>query len=242
MMKQPFMDEDEEMNSNGDTTGRSLLRENDTKKEGEEGGFPYCSCLSVGYYKSYFDVDTVDVLNRLRSCTVYCGQDDQFVNMIDEKPDLYGPFWITTSLVFSVAVSSHISNWLSSWMTGENWQYDFQSIVTASSLLYGYMGIVPFLVYIGLKQFGGELKLLTLICLYGYSLGVFLPASILCLVPSPTIIWIALMTAAASSAILLIRNILPSLPSASQSHSQTVMGVVGVIQVILCLALKLCIY
>ena len=236
------MDDDEEMmNSNGDSSGRSLLRETDSKKE-EEGGFPYCSCLSVAYYKSYFDVDTADVLARIKSSTIYCGKDDQFVNLIDEKPDLYGPFWITTSLVFSVAVSSHISNWLSSWMTGENWEYDFQSIVTASSLLYGYLGIVPFIVYIGLKQFGGEMKLLTLVCLYGYSLGVFIPASILCLVPSPTIIWISLMTAAVSSAILLIRNILPSLPAASQGHTQTVMGVVGAMQVILCLALKLCIY
>jgi hypothetical protein len=93
-----------------------------------------------------------------------------------------------------------------------------------------------------MKQVGGELKLLTLICLYGYSLGVFLPASVLCLMPSPTVIWLTLMAAAASSGVLLIRNLCPALPAEAQQHSQTLMGVIGVIQVVLCLSLKLCIY
>ena len=115
-MKQPFMDDDEEMNSNGDVSGAAC---SGRTRRSRRPRVPTVAARVQSYYKSYFDVDTVDVVSRIKSSTIYCGQDDQFVNMIDEKPDLYGPFWITTSLVFSVAVSSHISNWLSSWMTGE---------------------------------------------------------------------------------------------------------------------------
>ncbi len=47
------------------------------------------------YYQPYFDVDTTDIISRVRKSTVYCGQEGQFIDEIDEKPDLYGPFWVS---------------------------------------------------------------------------------------------------------------------------------------------------
>jgi hypothetical protein len=93
-MKQPFVEDDEEMN--GDASGRGLLQGNQTNYDNnKDEGFPYCGCLSVKYYQPYFDVDTTDIISRVRKSTVYCGQEGQFIDEIDEKPDLYGPFWVS---------------------------------------------------------------------------------------------------------------------------------------------------
>ena len=149
---------------------------------------------------------------------------------------------ISTSLVFSVAVSSHISNWLSSWMTGENWVYDFQSLVTASTIIYGYMFLVPLAMYLVMRQLGSSMGLVLTICLFGYALGVFIPASMICIFPSATIIWLTLMAAAVSSSVLLVRNMVPQLPPEAQGQAQTLMAVIGAAQVIFMATLKFSIY
>ena len=144
--------------------------------------------------------------------------------------------------MFSVAVSSHISNWLSSWMTGENWVYDFQSLVTASTIIYGYMFLIPFVMYMVMRQFGSSMGLVLTICLFGYALGVFIPASMICIFPSATIIWLTLMAAAVSSSVLLVRNVVPQLPPEAQGQAQTIMVLIGVSQLVFMAALKICIY
>ncbi len=82
---------------------------------------PLCGCLSVRFYQPYFDVDTADVTSRIAHALFYCKREENFLAFIRDKPDAYGPLWIATTLVFCVAVSSHISSWLSSWMLGKNW-------------------------------------------------------------------------------------------------------------------------
>ena len=61
-------------------------------------------------------------------------------------------------------------------MNSSAWQYDLQSMVNAASVVYGYIGLAPTLAYFGLGQLGVEVPFLSLLCLYGYSLGVFIGA------------------------------------------------------------------
>ena len=56
--------------------------------------------------------------------------------------------------------------------------YDFQSIVTASSLIFGFVFGAPLAIWFGLKQINLNLKIVTIGCLYGYSLFVFIPATV----------------------------------------------------------------
>lgn len=56
--------------------------------------------------------------------------------------------------------------------------YDFQSIVTASSLIFGFAFGAPLAIWFGLKQINLNLKIVTIGCLYGYSLFVFIPATV----------------------------------------------------------------
>ena len=82
---------------------------------------PFCGCLSVQYYRPYFNVDTEDVFNRILNAVSYCRRDQTFLSLVDDRPDAYGPFWIATTLVFTVAVASHINRWITSWMDGSVW-------------------------------------------------------------------------------------------------------------------------
>jgi hypothetical protein len=165
-----------------------------------------------------------------------------FFPYCSEKPDLYGPFWITTSLVFTVAVTSHMSSWLQSWLTGINWQYDLQSMVNAASVIYGYAGLAPVAAYFGLGQIGVDIKLLSLICLYGYSLGVFIAASLVCLMPSQMAIWIALLVAAGVSAVFLMRNLAPLVMQVSPANVQSASIAIAIVQLVFIIFLKRAIF
>jgi hypothetical protein len=105
--------DDEELN----LTQKSLLE----AKGGDMPEIPLCGFLSVRFYQPYFDVDTADVASRVAHAVFYCKREENFLAFIKDKPDAYGPFWICTTLVFTVAVASHINSWLQSWMLGKNW-------------------------------------------------------------------------------------------------------------------------
>eukprot|EP01032_Pedospumella_encystans_P026544 gene26544-29991_t len=146
-----------------------------TEKPKETHDIPFCGCLSVRYYQPYFDVDTEDVITRLKSSLLYCRSENTFLATINDRPDAYGPFWIATTLVFILAVASHLNGWLSSWMKGNAWQYDFQSVLTASSLVYGFAAFAPLVIWFVFKQYDATLKFVSVVCLYGYSLTIFIP-------------------------------------------------------------------
>jgi len=168
----------------------------------------------------------------------YCKADNSFLATISEKPDLYGPFWITTSLVFTAAVCSHMSSWLQSWMSSSAWEYDLQSMVNAASVVYGYAGLAPVLAYFGLGQLGVDAKFLTLICLYGYSLCVFIGASLVCLTPSNTAIWLALLGGGAWSAVFLMRNLAPLVMQVSPASVQSASIAIAALQFVFVILLK----
>jgi hypothetical protein len=74
--------------------GSTLLSDNRPKPATD---IPFCGCLSVQYYQPYFDVDTVDVTSRISSSLLYCRAEQNFLTTIRERPDAYGPFWVSTA-------------------------------------------------------------------------------------------------------------------------------------------------
>lgn len=231
--------DEENDNLDGVESSTGLLGSNEMEKEED---LPFCGWLSIRYYQPYFDVDTSDVFSRITNSTIYCGRQESFLTLIGDKPDLYGPFWVSTTLVFTIAVCSHISSWISSWMIGINWEYDFQSIVNASSLVYGFAGLAPALIYISLRQMDVNIKLINTICLYGYSLFVFVVAGIFCLMPSNAAIWISLLIASTTSSIFLIRNLAPLVIASAPESLQTVSLGIGFIQLLFTLLLKFLVF
>ena len=71
-------------------------------------------CLTLDAYRAYFDIDADDIVNRMKSAVLDCYKPDYFRNEVVgthktgtlKGPDLYGPFWITMTLIFFVAVSN----------------------------------------------------------------------------------------------------------------------------------------
>ena len=70
------------------------------------------SIFSLRRHRSHFNVDTADVLNRMKD-SVVCIFKPDFLERIGDSPDLYGPFWIATTLVFLSAVAGNIAAWAS---------------------------------------------------------------------------------------------------------------------------------
>ena len=73
------------------------------------------ACFRINTYRSYFDVDTIDIQNRVKNSLLMCFVPDKFRvqvvgverNDTTKGPDLYGPLWITMTLIFFLAVSDY---------------------------------------------------------------------------------------------------------------------------------------
>ena len=67
------------------------------------------SVFSFGFYQRLFDVDTEDIVARLAwSALTRPKFTSNFAkDKIKSKPDLYGPFWICVTLIFSVAIAGN---------------------------------------------------------------------------------------------------------------------------------------
>eukprot|EP01038_Epipyxis_sp_PR26KG_P012221 gene12221-16371_t len=200
---------------------------------------PFCGCLSVKYYAPYFDVDTIEVVDRISNAVLYCRREQNFLAYIGEKPDAYGPFWIATTLVFIVSVSSHVNGWFSSWMKGNVMAYNFQSVVSAASVIYGFSSIAPLLIWGVFRTYEPKLKFVTILCLYGYSLFVFIPGVLLCTIPSQLGAWISLLITAVISGIFLLRNLAPFIVVHAKKQAAVLLSFVGFIQLALMMTLKI---
>lgn len=77
---------------------------------------------SINFYAQFFDVDTSAVLQR---CWAALFPRANFLDVLEGNPDLYGPFWIATTVIFILFLGGTISKYLST--TGqEPFVYDFK--------------------------------------------------------------------------------------------------------------------
>ncbi|PNW70507.1 hypothetical protein CHLRE_17g722700v5 [Chlamydomonas reinhardtii] len=66
---------------------------------------------NVRRYREYFDVDTTDVLWRVGNSMIGVFRPN-FMEVTMKNPDLYGPFWAATTLIFITAVAGNFVSWL----------------------------------------------------------------------------------------------------------------------------------
>ena len=69
-----------------------------------------CPCLTIEFFVQYFDVSTDDIRNRL--ITSLIPFNSRFHQLYKDKPDLYGPFWIYTTLIIMLAIAGNLSRYL----------------------------------------------------------------------------------------------------------------------------------
>ncbi|KAI8339176.1 hypothetical protein BC941DRAFT_460649 [Chlamydoabsidia padenii] len=130
---------------------------------------------SLDYYTRFFDVDTSQVLERCLKTMYPVG--DFAVDTLNNQPDLYGPFWIATTVVFAVFVCSSLAGSLAAYIVGVEHLYDFRQLSYAVFVVYMYAFVCPVLVWASTKYFGCQPSLLEIIDYYGYGLTVWVPVS-----------------------------------------------------------------
>ena len=96
-------------------------------------------------------------------------------------PDLYGPFWTLTTLIFALFLSSSLGASISSYLSGPDhkYNYDFQLLSIAVSLVYAYGLGLPVLLWLALRYLGvGEWSIIEAVAVWGYGQFVWIPVSV----------------------------------------------------------------
>jgi len=198
-------------------------------------------CWNIQYYQPWFDLDTNQELHRLKKALLPFLSSRFFDKELDEKPDLYGPFWITTTLAFLMAAMGNFASYIN---TAEEsagqWSGDITRISEAATFLYTESCLVPILLYIVLRTYDERTGVVELVSLYGYSLSPFIVSCILCIAPWNGFDWAVVLTAMCGSIWFLVKNVYHPLEGDRRSKPGIyVLVIIGGCQFILALALKL---
>ena len=157
-----------------------------------------CPCLTLEFFQRYFDVTTEDIKKRLLTSLLPCSR--SFYAMYKEKPDLYGPFWIYTTLVIVLAVAGNLSRLLQSGSAA--FTYNFHFIPVAFAVIFGAGLGLPFALKLLMKFMGAAFfsgTFMEILGIYGYSFTSFLVTALVCAVPVSGLQWAFVAYAAVTS-------------------------------------------
>ncbi|XP_057439401.1 uncharacterized protein LOC130731200 [Lotus japonicus] len=200
----------------------------------QQGGWLHT--FTVAAYKPYFDIDSSDVLERIKDSLF------PFRGTFNEKtatnPDLYGPFWICTTLIFVAASIGTFVTYLAHKLKDKEWNYDINLVTWSAGLFYGYVTVVPLCLYVILKYFSAPASLVQLFCLYGYSLFVFIPAMCMSVVPLEIFRWVIAGVAGLMSATFVGLNLRAHIMSAGERWF-LIVAAIFLLQLALAVVLKM---
>ncbi|CAK0784356.1 hypothetical protein CVIRNUC_007560 [Coccomyxa viridis] len=207
---------------------------------------PRFSMFNMKSYRKYFNVDTQDVLIRMRDSVVGALKPDFFEKTTDNA-DLYGPFWIATTLVFVTAVTGNYASYVShnraQGKTGSEtqaWYYDIDKVGYSAIVFYGYVGVIGLALWAMLKWwFKSEVGLVQVWCIYGYALSIFIPISFVCVLPYEALRWAMIGVATVSSGLFLLLNFKGPIFDVAGAKALPVWLGLGALHLGLGLALKL---
>ncbi|KAI7866289.1 hypothetical protein BDF14DRAFT_1728736 [Spinellus fusiger] len=131
---------------------------------------------SLDYYSAFFDVDTSQVLERCLKTLYPVG--DFASETLQHQPDMYGPSWIATTVVFLVFVCSSLAGSLAAYIAEAKHVYDFRLLSYAVFVIYTYTFLSPLLIWGAAKYYGCQPSLFEIVNYYGYSLTVWIPVSV----------------------------------------------------------------
>uniref|UniRef100_A0A8D8D1P1 Protein YIPF n=4 Tax=Culex pipiens TaxID=7175 RepID=A0A8D8D1P1_CULPI len=165
----------------------SPVRETETPPE-EGAATKSSTFFSFEYYQTFFDVDTMTVVERVVNSIIPKRAPTDYLQLnIGTSPDLYGPIWIVITLIFTIAISGNMASYLQN-AGDHHWRYNFHLVSVAATIIVLYTSLMPLAIWALLKWFDRPTdldespytpSLLSLVCLYGYSLAIYIPVSIL---------------------------------------------------------------
>ena len=186
-----------------------------------------------GFIRPYFKVTYYDIKSRIIES--FKPINNSFFNIANDKPDLYGPFWIYTTLIYVMAAGGALSYYFTDYKNNY-----FQSFVpVAGSFLYSFGFGFPLVLWLCFKFFNIKMKYMTLVCLYGYSLTCFIPVLIICAFGFNWIQWLFLTYAISNSTAFLLINLWNIIKGQEDKKKYIILGIIGASQFIFYLTLKL---
>ncbi|KAI1172728.1 hypothetical protein F4777DRAFT_560659 [Nemania sp. FL0916] len=191
---------------------------------------------TLSFYAQFFDVDTSSVLAR---CRAALWPRANFLDVLDGNPDLYGPFWIATTVILILFLGGTISQYLASHNAGP-FAYDFELLSGAAGLIYGYTLVIPIVLYGALRYFGSEsANLLECWALYGYANLIWVPVALISWSPLTVLNWVFVGVGWALSVAFLLRNLWPIIRATDRKTSKLLLVLVVALHMGLALAIKI---
>ncbi|PGH16824.1 hypothetical protein AJ79_01468 [Helicocarpus griseus UAMH5409] len=194
---------------------------------------------TLSYYAQYFDVDTSEVLRR---CTAALYPRTNFLDVLDGNPDLYGPFWIATTVVVILFLTGTVSQYLSR-KGEEHFEYDFRLLSGAAGLVYGYTGVIPIALWGALRWFGrasggSSADLVECWALYGYANLVWIAVALVSWSPLTALNWVLVGVGFGWTVVFLLRNLWPVISATDAKTSRILLLAVIVLHAGLAIAIK----
>ncbi|CCD61985.2 Yip1 domain-containing protein [Caenorhabditis elegans] len=167
--------------------------------------------FSFEYYQQFFDVETDQVIKRLLNSVIPTHR-NYIQDFLQPIPDLWGPFWVSVTLVFAIGIFGNLAQFIENDGAKGTYGSDFRMVTSASTLIFLYVVIVPLLLYGLLWNRRSELlhPYVDLVCLYGYSLAIFIPVSVLWIVDIGWFRWALIFASVGLSGTVLARAIWPA--------------------------------
>jgi hypothetical protein len=225
------------------------------------------SCLRLETYQVYFDMDTNDITARLKAALIDFYRPDYFrlqivgdpnvpsddgtndSTLLHKGPDLYGPMWISMTLVFCLAVTSNMAAYYEHFRSVsqsshknsavtptnssnyvppaavevEEFEYDLNHLIRALTIVTVFSFGLPTAYWMATKCMGISQGVSwdLWICVYGYSLVPFVVACGILWFPFSFIQWLVLAAAATASCLLVLRNLVtPLLQQDEANHAK----------------------
>ena len=219
-------------NNPKDNYGQNIMANIEEDKKGNWLDKLRCN-LSSTFLQKYFDIDTEEIKDRLISSLIPLNS--RFYNLIEKKPDLYGPFWIFTTLIFVIAASGSMTKYLQG-ITNED--YFQQFIPKAAYIIYGIGFCLPIIIYVVMYFFGSNTPFILILCTYSYSFSIYIPIMILC-IPIEKLQWILLFIGVLQSTGFLLINLWKEIDKFVDNRKYFVLGIICIFQICLFLLLKL---
>ncbi|KAM4064730.1 yip1 domain-containing protein [Hirsutella rhossiliensis] len=191
---------------------------------------------TLSFYGQFFDVDTSAVLSR---CWAALFPRANFLDVLEGNPDLYGPFWIATTVVLILFLGGTISKYLAA-TRSTPFAYDFRLLSGAAGLIYGYTLFIPMALFLALRYFGSELaNLLECWTLYGYANLIWIPVAIISWSPIEILNWVFVGVGFGLSVAFLVRNMYPVLSATDFQVSKVLLILVVLLHAALSLTIKI---
>ncbi|GAA5860631.1 hypothetical protein JCM3774_006234 [Rhodotorula dairenensis] len=193
--------------------------------------------LNLDSYSGWFDVDTVTVLTRCYKTLI--PKEDYVADVLNGMPDLYGPFWVPTSLIFSLFLTSSLWTSITAYLDGRPYSYDFTRLGAATSVVYTYFLGLPILMWVAIKYWAGarERSPVDIVSLYGYSSTVWILVAWLALIPVSPLRMALAFAATVLSLAFLVRNLYPILSTAPNGSGRLLVIVAVVFHLLFAAAL-----